>query len=85
MQREATTTSSAKLLESTGYDLYWNLTTFFFPENDSFFFDYVSINKERAIQGRKRKTKAKTVYLLNKLHMESIVTAQSQNLAIFDT
>ena len=48
-------------------------------------YDGVSINKERAIQARKRKAEAKTVYLLNKLHIESIVTAQSQNLAIFDT
>ena len=37
------------------------------------------------IQARERKTKAKAVYLLDKLHMESIVTAQSQNLFIFET
>ena len=37
MQREATMTSSAKFLESTGYDLYWNLTTFFSRKMTLFF------------------------------------------------
>ena len=36
-------------------------------------------------KGKKKQKQKKTVYLLNKLHMESIVTAQSQNLVIFDT
>ena len=46
---------------------------------------HVSIDRYRGIQARERKTQAKAVYLLNKLHMESIVTAQSQNLFIFET
>ena len=44
---------------------------------------HISINRYRGNQARKRKTKAKAVYLLDKLHMKSIVTAQSQNLFIF--
>ena len=46
---------------------------------------HISIIRYRGIQARKRKTKAKAVYLLDKLHMERIVTAQSQNLFIFET
>ena len=43
---------------------------------------HISINRYRGIQARKRKTKAKAVYLLDKLHMKSIVTAQSPILFI---
>ena len=34
---------------------------------------------------QEKEAKTKAVYLLNKLLMESIVTAQSQNLVIFET
>lgn len=71
MPREAATTSSANVLEF----LFW-------PGNWLFF--HVSIEKVRAFK-RGKETQTKAVYLLDKLHMKSIVTPQSQKLVIFET
>ena len=74
MPREATTTSSANVLEFE--------SLFFCPEIDFFF--HVSIEKLRAFR-RGKESKTKAVYLLDKLHIKSIVTPQSQKLVIFET